>query len=77
MFLCQFIFCLLADYRRLANKITCVQNNLPFAIKCFGYASRFFRVFCFNGNLLSQCFLYNNSIFHSYDSLLSYLSSET
>ena len=57
-------FCLLADYSRLADEITCIQNNLPFAIKCFGYASSFFRVLCLNGNLFSQCFLYYNSIFH-------------
>ena len=64
MFLCQFKFCLLADYGRFSNKITCVQNNLPFAIKCFGYASRVLCVLCLNSNFFSQCFLYYNSIFH-------------
>ena len=57
-------FCLLADYRRLANKIPCVQNNLSFAIKCFGYASRLISVLSLNSYLLSQYFLYYNGIFH-------------
>ena len=70
MFLCQFKFYLLADYRWLTDKITCVQNNLPFAIKCFGYASRFLCVLCLNSNLFSQCFLYYNRIFHFVQTLL-------
>ena len=68
--LCQFKFCLLAGYRRLANKIICVQNNLPFAIKRFGYVIRFLCVLCLNSNLFSQCFLYYNCIFHFVQTLL-------
>ena len=64
MFLCQFKTFSFTSYGRFSNKITCVQNNLPFAIKRFGYASRFLCVLSLNSNLFSQCFLYYNSIFH-------------
>ena len=67
--ICYF-FLLLTDYCRLSNKISCVQNNLPFAIKRFGYAIRFLCVLCLNSNLFSQCFLYYNCIFHFVQTLL-------
>lgn len=57
-------FSLFTSYGRFSNKITCVQNNLTFVIKCFGYASRFLCVLRLNSNFFSQCFLYYNSIFH-------------
>ena len=57
-------FSLFTNYGRFSNKITCVQNNLTFAIKCFGYASRFLCVLRLNSNFFSQCFLYYNSISH-------------
>ena len=69
MFLCQIcISILLTCYGRFSNEITCVQNNLPFAIKCFNDLFCFFCVFCLNRYLFSQNLLYDYNVFHLFDS---------
>ena len=61
----------LTCYGRFSNEITCVQNDLSFAIKRFGYLFRFLRIFCLNNDLFSQYLLYDYSIFHLLNSSLS------
>ena len=66
-----YVLILVTSYCRFSYEITCVQNDLSFAIKRFGYFFRFLRIFCLNNDLFSQYLLYDYSIFHLLNSSLS------
>ena len=74
MFYVNYVFWfLLTCYGRFSYEITCLQNDLSFAIKRFGYLFRFLRIFCLNNDLFSQYLLYDYSVSHLLNSSLSLL----